>query len=446
MTRFERYIVYLLPLVSLLSEILRSFLGEETKVLAMRDHGIFLVILYLTIRYFKSALHFNFALIFMMVYFFAILVFQGFDLAQYNYFVRVFDAKMLLPLGFIFTSSYLHIKALNKEMLIVNILFVGSIIVFSILGIGDDQYKSGSGFMTGTFTFSKIYIGSYLLLILPIIYSEMKGKLARNAYILLGIATLIILVLSVRRTSVVIVLIGAMVYIYYYRNHISRIVLNAFLLFVVVFSTFPIYEDILMRQISARGDVFNDRAVTENLQGETRYKETLAVYNERILNHDMGILLFGEHLFASAGHYDRGIHKDRPLHLDTNIVLHGSGVVGLALLILFYILLYLKFYSLRAKIRLSDHKNLVATFLGMFLSHLFIIISGGMSSVTFNMISYLYMGATLGYFRTVIIARSVKHYVKDDSANLPMKIFPEIPVRKSFMYQPNGRSAARVDQ
>ena len=406
MVRIERYVLYSLPIISLGIELVRSFLGPDTKIMAVRDHGVFLIIMYLLLRYIRQVVQFNLPLVLMMIYFFVTLVIQGFELAQYNFFIRVFDAKMLLPLGFVFASSYDHIRELNKRFLVMNILFVSSIIIFSILGVGNDQYGSESGFKTGNLMHSRIYVGSFLLLILPVIYSDFKSKFAQNASLILGVATLIILILSVRRTAVAIVVIGAIVYIYYYRNHFSKIFLNGFLLFVLMFSTFPLYQDILIKQMSARSTVFNDRAVTENLEGEIRYAETIAVINERLLNPDLRVVLFGEHLFDSAGNYAGGIYKDRPLHLDTNVILHGAGVVGLLLLISFYGTLYASYYSLRIRIQQSEFRNLIATFLGMYLSHLFILLSGGMSSVTFNMITSLYMGSILGYFTSVVISRS----------------------------------------
>ena len=143
----------------------------------------------------------------------------------------------------------------------------------------------------------------------------------------------------------------------------------------------------------------NKNELLVNLEEETRLVETIAVYKERIQESDFTTLLFGKHLFDSAGNYDRGVHKDRPLHLDINIVLHGSGLIGLFLLLMFYATIFLQYLRLKIELGIPHEKLITGCFLGIYFSHLFLLLSGGMLSVTFNLISYLYMGAILGLYQ-----------------------------------------------
>jgi hypothetical protein len=111
--------------------------------------------------------------------------------------------------------------------------------------------------------------------------------------------------------------------------------------------------------------------------------------------------LFGQHLFDSPGNYDHGIHKNRPLHLDLNVLLHGAGIIGLFLLIAIYAEIIVKYFYFKVKLHVPNEKLLISAFLGIYLSHLFLLFSGGLLQVTFNMISFLYMGCILGLFRKV---------------------------------------------
>jgi hypothetical protein len=443
MIRLERNIVYSLPLISIVFEIIQSFIGSESKIMAVRDHGFFLIILFLVIKYFKPAFRFNSYLIILMAYFLTLLLLDDLKLFQYNYFVRSFDAKMLLPLAFIFSLSYENIQMLNKRMLWTHYLFVVSIVIFSIFGIGEDQYGGGSGFKTGTFTFDKIYIGSFLLIVSPLIYNELKGKLLRKSYLIIGILTFIILVLSVRRTAVVIVLIGALVYIYYYKDHISKIVLYLTIFITVLLVSFPLYQEILIKQLSARSKEFlSDRSMIEVLQGEMRYYETIAVWRERLFNPETKLMLFGESLFDSKGKYARGVLRDRPIHLDINTVLHGSGIIGLLLFIGFYVQLYRQFIRYKPRVNYSENKLLVYAFNGMYISNLFLLFSGGMTVITFNLITSLYMGGILGYFR--YLANS--QYIRNDSSiysNLSASTSIEENVKKAFLYFPQKAQLSR---
>lgn len=400
MTKLERNIIYSLPIVSIFFEIVKSFIGSGTQIMSVRNYLLFVIILFFVIKYFRQATRLNIFLIILTVYFLVVLIAQGATLHEYNELIQFFDSKMLILVGFAITSSYDHIKELNKKLLITNILFTFSIIVFASLGIGKDQYGAESGFRTGAFTFSAIYIGSFLLLTYPVQFRDLKSKLYKMSLILLGVITFIVLVLSVRRSAIVIVLIGSMVFVYIYRAHISRILINALAVIFLIILAYPLYEAPLNKQLATRSDVFNDKGVGKNLQEETRLEESRAVYNERIRNPDPIIFFFGQHLFDSSGNYDGGIHGIRPLHLDTNIVLHGAGLVGLILFLLVYVWLFHKFLVLKTQLDIPNNKNLTGVFISMFLSHLFLMISGGMVTVTFNMISSLYMGGILGLYRS----------------------------------------------
>lgn len=400
MTKYERNIIYSLPIVSICFEIVKSFIGSGTQIMAVRNYLVFVIILFFVIKYFKQGIQLNVYLIIITLYFLIELIVQNAGLKEYNELIQFFDAKMLILVGFAITTSYDHFEELNKKLLITNILFTGSIIVFASLGIGKDQYGAESGFRTGAFTFSAIYIGSFLLLTYPVQFKDLKSKLAKAGLILLGVVTFIVLVLSVRRSAIVIVLIGAMVFVYIYRAHIRRIVLNAIGILFLLIVSYPLYEKPLNKQLATRSDVFNDKGVTQNLQEETRLEESIAVYEERIKNPNPAIFFFGDHLFDSSGNYDGGIHGIRPLHLDTNIVLHGSGMVGLLLFIFIYIRLFHKFVVTKTRLSIPNEHNLAGVFFSMFLSHLFLIISGGMVTITFNMISSLYMGGILGLYRS----------------------------------------------
>jgi hypothetical protein len=223
MTKLERKIIFLLPVISICFEIMKSFSTGDAPIMALRNYLFFLIITYLVVKYYKAVFRFNIFLIISIIYFFLLLFIEGAELDEFNDWVQFVDAKMVLPLAFILISSYAHFEELHKYLLATNILFVGSIFAFTIFGVGINQYGSASGFRTGAFEYSAIYIGSYLLLTYPLQLRDIKSKLKRNALILLGVLTVIVLVLSVRRSALVILIIGAIVYVYLYRAHIARI-------------------------------------------------------------------------------------------------------------------------------------------------------------------------------------------------------------------------------
>ncbi len=436
MLKLERNIVYSFPLVSILCDIAKSFLGAETKIIAIRNGLFFLIMVYMLVKYFRQAVKINTTIIIILIYLTIELIATSAKVEQYNDLIRAMICKLLLPIGFIITSTYDDIKILNKRLFITNILFIISIIIFSILKIGENPYGGDSGFYSGMFTFSNIYIGSYLVIMLPLTYYDFKDKISKHAVPVVAIFTMIILVLSVRRTSIVLVLIAAFVYMYLYRDQLHRFVGYAVALLVVMVITFPLYQGILMKQLEARSDTFNDEGVAENLQGETRLVETVAVYHERIMNPDLKIFLFGQHLFDSPGNYDYGIHKGRPLHLDLNVMLHGAGIIGFGLIALFYVEIFTKYLAFKRKLELEQERLLIGCFLGMFFSHVFLLLSGGMLTVTFNVTSFLYMGAIMGLFKSAKMATAKPSLYGGSKSTNTVDSKPI--VRKSFVYEPRN--------
>jgi len=189
--------MYSLPIISICFEILKSFIGGDTPIMSLRNYSFCLFIIYLTIKYFKQVAQFNAYLVIIIVYFLVLLIYDNSGISEYSDLVQFIDAKMLLPLSFALTSSYIQVKDLHRNFLIVNVLFVVSILFFSVFGVGINQYGSASGFRTGAFEYSAIYIGSFVLLLYPLFLQDLKTKLAKNALMLLGGLTVIVLVLSV---------------------------------------------------------------------------------------------------------------------------------------------------------------------------------------------------------------------------------------------------------
>jgi hypothetical protein len=144
-------------------------------------------------------------------------------------------------------------------------------------------------------------------------------------------------------------------------------------------------------------------------------------------------MLFGESLFDSAGRYARGLLGKRQIHLDINTVLHGSGVIGLLLFIGFYIQLYRLFLKYKRKINFIENRLLISTFYGLYFSSIFLLFSGGMTTITFNLISALYMGGILGYFRNLISSQNI-YNDKMIYSNLSTNAAIEENSKKAFLF------------
>jgi O-antigen ligase len=84
------------------------------------------------------------------------------------------------------------------------------------------------------------------------------------------------------------------------------------------------------------------------------------------------------------------------LHLDINVILHGSGLIGLVIFIFFFAEVLVLFLKIGFQPETTTDRIIWSTFLTFYLAMLFLIFSGGMTTVTHNMIGSIIMGATLG--------------------------------------------------
>ncbi|NJM16353.1 MAG: hypothetical protein HC896_14130 [Bacteroidales bacterium] len=94
----------------------------------------------------------------------------------------------------------------------------------------------------------------------------------------------------------------------------------------VLVVTFPLYEQMLLDQFSARDNVFGEEY---NVDEELRWVETQAMVRERWLD-DVPWLrtLFGQEIFNSYGRYANGDLGLRPLHVDFNNCYGAPGLLA----------------------------------------------------------------------------------------------------------------------
>ncbi|MFZ9980853.1 MAG: hypothetical protein ACO3FI_02365 [Cyclobacteriaceae bacterium] len=382
-----------LPVISVSAEIFKSFF-EFSKVMALRNNLCMAIVLLLIIRYFHEFVRFNTTLILLAGYLLLCLVMQGADFEAYQSWIMAFESKLMLPLAFVLLSKPADLKRLTQTLLITGMLFTVAISLFLILGIGENQYGGTDGFTAGAFKFSRIYTGSFFLISLPMIGFWHRKKNIKNILPFIGLVTALILILSTRRTAIALFLSGGVVFLFWFIEKLPKVILWISVAALLLIALFPLYSGILMKQLEKRQHVFVEQKGFD-MESETRYDETLAAWTERFESNNLIIALFGNHLFNSQGNYDEGIHKDRPLHLDINIILHGAGIFGLILFILFYIELILTFFKYRTKPISVKEKVTEATFVSVLVCMIMLIFSGGLTAVTHNMMASLIAGASL---------------------------------------------------
>ncbi|MBN2524258.1 MAG: hypothetical protein JXB24_13385 [Bacteroidales bacterium] len=396
------YGLYLVPAIMIGFDVLRSFSSK-----GIGTSEMFLFLLYtiaLTVKAFRKTLNFNPWVYLFFAYLLILSPYTSHHERTYRNLSWLIISISMLPLGYAYIRDIYQFRKLNQSIFWVLILFTANALVTSTLGIGENPY--GGALKMGAFIYSVLYSGSIGLLLLPLLLPYIKKPIPK--IILYGVSVLVFvfLVLSMRRTAMGIPVIGYFIYFFFtsYKKQIASI----FLITATILAlTFPFYQEILMDQFSARENVFGSEY---NVEEELRWLETLAVVNERWLDDiPWSRTLLGSELFNSSERYAGGAFGRRPLHVDYNKILWGAGLIGMLLYLAIYADMVIKL--IRYNKYLPDrryYKEMKNIFITLLIVSLFISTQGGMFTVTFRAMIFIYFGAILGVF-SKFYERGIKH-------------------------------------
>lgn len=302
---------------------------------------------------------------------------------------------LILPLSFYVINSLEKFKKLINSISFLAILYILNILLSTFVGIQGKSY-SGEIFDVGNVFTEGLNSMAYLIIASPLI--SYLNPNYRRVILILTVIIFILVLVQLKRISILAIGIGILVNIFYSGNRVNIVfglIISALLFFVAL----PIFENALTKQLKAR----ERRLSTQNIEEEGRYQETLAVYDEIIMSNKVSLLLFGKEVYNSPGNYANGKYGKRMIHNDYNAVLHGSGILGLALFIFWPISLLLFYRKIIpfAKIsfedkRLFDYMNM--TFISFIIIGYVLSFSGGVNAILFNAVRVAVMGACLRIF------------------------------------------------
>lgn len=337
-----------------------------------------------------------FKILFILIFYLSVLGIYSSDSEKTYWSLLKFSFPLLmLPAGFYIVKTIKDFTSFNISLITTLLLFILNFVFSKIFHLGTSVYTTGDDFLVGNIYASALYTGSILLLLFPVLNSfNNLGFYKKWLITLIMFLTLLVLLLSFRRTAVIAVAIGYTV-ILIYSKYKAKLILGIFLSIITLFLTFPFYEEIIITRFEARKSRFQSGAIEE----EARYKETGLVWNNILSFNEPAYSLFGKELFNTAGNYGY-IDKRRVLHIDYNILVNGAGLIGLIL----YFLIFIKTYSISNKYLISDRKEKFLTairpvFLSVLFTSLVISASSGLLSITYRSILFTVIGGYLGFIK-----------------------------------------------
>lgn len=301
---------------------------------------------------------------------------------------------MLLPISFFAIRKHEDLKKLHKVIAICLIVFVVNGTICAALGIGPNHY--GGRFRLGAFVMGRLYPIAFFIVLLPIIFDEIRNKSYKILILTCSLISMVFLILSMRRTTILIVFIGYLLYFVFSKRR--QLIFNGFILLIpLLIVSFPLYKDMLIDGILNRQEAFH---AGYDIEEELRYKETIIVYDESFGNQVSWLkTLFGKDVWATPGSYGDGIYGERPLHVDYNKLIHSTGIIGTFLYLMIFVSVFYNFINYLKRVSNQSDKflnDLKTLFIIFFLLNLLLMTTGHIYSVGYRSIIMIYLGGITG--------------------------------------------------
>ena len=340
----------------------------------------------------------------------AILILFSSDIfASFKTFLKVGMTFIMLPVSFQIVRDFSLFKRMNLAFILLMVLYLINFFLMNFLGISFKGY--GDDITTGNIFSEGLNAMAYALVILPVILIFFQKR--KWWIILLGIIVFVTVLISLKRISILAVFAGYLIFLFSLKKKKKLIKGGAVILTLLIVS-FPIYSDTLSDQIENRSTRFQSNSIEK----EGRYRETIIVFNQIFSFNDVTYSLLGKELFNSPGTYGSASDwNGRQLHSDYNVLLHGSGILGLVWYFLVQGVIFMTFRRYKKKIfnltgysKKLDYLN--SAFYAVFFLSFIISLSGGINGVIFNILRYSFLGSVLGLYYSILKMEEPQVYLK----------------------------------
>jgi hypothetical protein len=305
---------------------------------------------------------------------------------------------MMLPLGI--RLGQIKPNTLTKSMFWVLIILLINYAFSQVFKIGVSVYDEDSFYKGGATASAPIIIVLGLL----VMFNAMNLKqLPYKPWLVLAVSvvSLLVIIISVKRGAILALGVSFIVYFILSPNKMKSFQIS--IITGLAFAFFAMqYSEIIMTRIEARTSDANE------VENENRFKESLYIIEE-FNKASIGTLLFGDEAFHSQAVFKKYFGRERQLHVDYNILLHGTGIFGFVLYMsIFYIIyrvglqvkkLTRSYFQSSAIKRIREDYTLLISVIVM---SLIMSISGGIQFVSYRAMLFIVLGVCIGQMMATV--------------------------------------------
>jgi len=292
------------------------------------------------------------------------------------------------PIFYIYGYLYTE-KIIIRNILIISAILIINYVISSWLGIGYSPYTESSEFLVGNLSDSWLTYTFTLFLYIIILKTKNVSTPLKIFYLIMFSLLVVQLLLGLKRTAILVFFFGISIFLFLEKLNI-RLIITYLLGFVFVLFMINRYSDVLEDRIFARGDRIagNYREIIET---EYRYLESIVVWEKIFSFKNIPESLLGLEAFNSRFNYDTSIFGDRPLHIDYNLIVNTTGLIGLAFYFYIFYFIYQRYRERKIFLEYKYRELFLVIFLAQFLAS----IGGQMLSVTYGSIKFVFLAIAL---------------------------------------------------
>ncbi len=379
--KLKKNLLYFVPVINALADVTVYYFPEDTLNSGHIRGGILVFLIIYLYRFVRHD-RLNSLILGFLAYLLLLSVFTSNPATSIETFLKVSLSLMIFPVAREVIRSVDDFRKLNYYQFAAIFIIVLQLLLAQKFKAGmsayvDDTFYMGGGLVQLSYPIVVGLIAGHVHLHLT--RSRIHRYVAQITYLL----ALVMLVLILRRASIVAFAVGTLVYFTVYRRRIS-LLKYVFFIGVGLYFLFPYYRPTLLARY--------ERRAQNELEEEARVIYTRAVLTEFVTG-SIKHKLVGTELFNSESYFNVG----RGLHTDYNVLLHGSGLLGL----LFYLFIHWKiltvYYASRKATSLGRLSSLLdALVVTLMISSLLISFSGSLTSIGYRSLLFLYLGAAIG--------------------------------------------------
>lgn len=341
--KLQKNLIFFIIPINVLADIFMQFFSEENEIHSgFIRASIMMAIILLYIRKVKSN-RLNLIILVFLIYL-GILIFLSSNFTRsLNTYIKVVFSFSLIPISFYTIKNQNAFKKLQISLIFSVALALVNFGLAQIFNLGKKEYSEEMFYLGGMGVYIT-YLFAYALVLSPLGYYLLQKKSSRLLTIIMYALSTIIVVVTFRRGAIIALMIGFTILLLmgHWKIRVQIVKILALGL-IVFFICFLLYGNVI-------SSLFQQRIVQgipkefESTHG--RVNETRVVWKE-LFHKSLKHTFFGTELFNTRDYFYDWKREGRPIHIDYNIILHGSGIIGLALFLIIFWMVIKLFYRLQ---------------------------------------------------------------------------------------------------